>query len=170
MFPLIVFFFLAVPIIEIYLLIQVGQVVGAGWTILLVVLTAVIGVWLLRIQGLSTLTRAQRRLQENELPAREILEGMALVVAGAFFLTPGFFTDTIGFLLLFPPTRMWLASLVASRMVVSGAMHAHSIHGQPNPHQANPHQPNQGDPQPGRPRQRNDGDVIDGVKYHRDDD
>ncbi len=74
------------------------------------VLTAVIGVWLLRIQGLSTLTRAQQKLQENELPARELLEGMALVVAGAFLLTPGFFTDTIGFLLLFPPTRIWLAS------------------------------------------------------------
>jgi len=165
MFPLILFFFLAVPIVEIYLLIQVGQVIGAGWTILLVVLTAVIGVWLLRIQGLSTLTRAQRRLQENELPAREILEGMALVVAGAFLLTPGFFTDTLGFLLLFPPTRIWLASLVASRMVVSGSMHAHSLHGR-----ANQGQPDHGEPLQGRPRRHHDGDVIDGVKYHRDDD
>jgi UPF0716 protein FxsA len=165
MFPLIVFFFLAVPIVEIYLLIQVGQVIGAGWTILLVVLTAVIGVWLLRIQGLSTLTRAQRRLQENELPAREILEGMALVVAGAFLLTPGFFTDTLGFLLLFPPTRIWLASLAASRMIVSTALHGQPLHGQANPGQSNP-----GDPLQGRPRQNHDGDVIDGVKYRREDD
>jgi UPF0716 protein FxsA len=175
MFPLIAFFFLAVPIIEIYLLIQVGQVFGAGWTVLLVVLTAVIGVWLLRIQGLSTLTRAQRRLQENELPAREILEGMALVVAGAFLLTPGFFTDTIGFLLLFPPTRIWLASLVASRMVVSASMqgqsiHGQSIHGQSNRGQSNRGQSNRGDPLQGRPDQQHDGDVIDGVKYRRDDD
>jgi UPF0716 protein FxsA len=155
MFPLIVFFFLAVPIVEIYLLIQVGQVIGAGWTILMVVLTAVIGVWLLRIQGLSTLTRAQQRLQENELPAREILEGLALVVAGAFLLTPGFFTDSLGFLLLFPPTRIWLASLLASRMVVSASMHG---------------QPNHGDPLQGRPRPQHDGEVIDGVKYRRDDD
>jgi UPF0716 protein FxsA len=165
MFPLIVFFFLAVPIVEIYLLIQVGQVIGAGWTILLVVLTAVIGVWLLRIQGLSTLIRAQQRLQENELPAREILEGMALVVAGAFLLTPGFFTDTLGFLLLFPPTRIWLASLLASRMVVSGAMRAEAMHGQ-----ANQEPPNHGDPLQGRPRPHHGGDVIDGVKYRRDDD
>lgn len=143
MFPLIAFCFLLVPVVEIYLLIQVGQVIGAGWTIVLVVLTAVIGVWLLRVQGLSTLTRAQRRLQENELPAREILEGMALVVAGAFLLTPGFFTDTIGFLLLFPPTRIWLASLVVTRMVVSS-------------------------PIQGQSRRREDGDVIDGVKYHRE--
>jgi len=143
MFPLIAVSFLLVPVVEIYLLIQVGQVIGAGWTVVLVVLTAVIGVSLLRVQGLSTLTRAQRRLQENELPAREILEGMALVVAGAFLLTPGFFTDTIGFLLLFPPTRIWLAKLVAARMVVSASMQGQS-----------------------RPRQG--GDVIDGVKYHRD--
>ena len=145
MFPLIATLFLVVPIIEIYLLIQVGQVIGAGWTILLVVLTAVIGVWLLRIQGLSTLTRAQRKLQENELPAHEILEGMGLVVAGALLLTPGFFTDTVGFLLLFPPTRMWLVSRMASRMMVSASvnMHAHA--------------------------QRDD-DVIDGVKFHREDD
>jgi UPF0716 protein FxsA len=144
MFPLIATFFLAVPIIEIYLLIQVGQVIGAGWTILLVVLTAVIGVWLLRIQGLSTLTRAQRKLQENELPAREILEGMGLLVAGALLLTPGFFTDGVGFFLLFPPTRIWLVSLVASRMVVSTTIHGQAQRGP-------------------------DGKVIDGVKYHRDD-
>ena len=114
------------PIIEIYLLIQVGQVIGAGWTIFLVVFTAVIGVWLLRIQGLSTLTRAQQKLQHNELPAREILEGMGLVVAGALLLTPGFFTDTVGFLLLFPPTRIWLVSRMASRMVVSTPAHTHA--------------------------------------------
>lgn len=143
MFPLIAVCFLLVPVVEIYLLIQVGSVIGAGWTVVLVVLTAVIGVSLLRVQGLSTLTRAQKRLQENEIPAREILEGMALVVAGAFLLTPGFFTDTIGFLLLFPPTRIWLAKLGASRMVMSASMQ-------------------------GQPRPKQQADVIDGVKYHRD--
>ena len=143
MFPLIATIFLVVPIIEIYLLIQVGQVIGAGWTVLLVVLTAVIGVWLLRIQGLSTLTRAQQRLQENELPAREMLEGVALVIAGAFLLTPGFATDTLGFLLLFPPTRLWLVSIAASRMVVSTTMQ-------------------------GQPSSRRGDDVIDGVKYRRE--
>jgi UPF0716 protein FxsA len=144
MFPLITIIFLVVPIIEIYLLIQVGQVIGAGWTIFLVVLTAVIGVWLLRIQGLSTLTRAQQKLQNNELPAREMLEGMGLVVAGALLLTPGFFTDTVGFLLLFPPTRIWLVSRIASRMVVSTSVR-------------NPEHP------------RRDGEIIDGVKYRRED-
>jgi UPF0716 protein FxsA len=144
MFPLITVIFLVVPIIEIYLLIQVGQVIGAGWTIFLVVFTAVIGVWLLRIQGLSTLTRAQQKLQQNELPAQEMLEGMGLVVAGALLLTPGFFTDTVGFFLLFPPTRVWLVSRIVSRMVVSTSVRVDA------------HQPNQGD-------------VIDGVKYRRED-
>jgi len=144
MFPLIVVLFLAVPILEIYLLIQVGHVIGAGWTILLVVLTAVIGAWLLRIQGLSTLLRAQQKLRDNQLPASEILEGMALVVAGALLLTPGFFTDAIGFLLLFPPTRIALANLAASRIVVSGSAG-------------------------GAPRPPRNGDVIDGVSYRRED-
>jgi UPF0716 protein FxsA len=167
MFPFIVFLFLAIPIVEIYLLIQVGQVIGAGWTILLVVLTAVIGVWLLRIQGLSTLIRAQQKLQENQLPARELLEGMALVVAGAFLLTPGFFTDTIGFLLLFPPTRMWLATAAASRMVVS-SMHGQSMHGQ-SVHGDRVQGDRPGRPPQGNSGKRGDGNVIDGVNYHRED-
>jgi UPF0716 protein FxsA len=144
MFPLIAVIFLVVPIIEIYLLIQVGQVIGAGWTIFLVVFTAVIGVWLLRIQGLSTLMRAQQKMQQGQLPAREILEGMGLVVAGALLLTPGFFTDTVGFFLLFPPTRIWLVSRVASRMVVSSTVTVDA-------------------------HKRQHGDVIDGVKYRRED-
>ena len=144
MFPVITVIFLIVPIIEIYLLIQVGQFIGAGWTIFLVVFTAVIGVWLLRIQGLSTLTRAQQKLQHNELPAEEMLEGMGLVVAGALLLTPGFFTDTVGFLLLFPPTRIWLVSRMASRMIVSTPAHTDA-------------------------HQRQDSGIIDGVKYRRED-
>ena len=145
MFPLAFILFLAVPLFEIYLLIQVGDIIGAGWTVLLVVLTAVIGIWLLRLQGFSTLMRAQKRMQENELPAREMLEGVALVIAGALLLTPGFFTDAVGFLLLFPPTRIALVSLVASRMVIATSA---TMHG--NAHQ-------QGD------------DVIEGVRYRRDD-
>ena len=103
------------------------------------------------------------------------LGGLTLGVAGAFLLTPGFFTDTIGFLLLFPPTRIWLASLVASRMVVSASVQGQSIHGQSNRGQSNRGPPrtgqsNRSDPMQGRPGQHHDGDVIDGVKYHRDDD
>ena len=145
MFPLIAVVFLVVPIVEIYLLIQVGQVIGAGWTVFLVVLTAVIGVWLLKLQGISTLARAQRKLQQDELPAREMLEGMGLVVAGALLLTPGFFTDTIGFLLLLPPVRIWLIGRIAQRMVLATSVRVQGEH-----------------------HSRHD-DVIDGVKYRRED-
>jgi len=98
---------------------------------------------------------------------------MALVVAGAFLLTPGFFTDTIGFLLLFPPTRMWLATAAASRMVVS-SMHGQSVHGQSVHGDRVQGDRVQGDRPPGRPPRgnsgkRGDGNVIDGVNYHRED-
>ena len=117
MFPVITTIFLLVPIAEIFLLIQVGGIIGAPWTILLVVLTAVIGVRLLKIQGVSTLARAQNKMQTGQMPAQEMLEGMGLVVAGAFLLTPGFFTDTVGFLLLFPPTRVWLVSKISTSLM-----------------------------------------------------
>lgn len=97
--------FLVIPIIEVYLLIQVGSVIGAGWTVLLVVLTAVIGVNLLRQQGFSTLMRANDLMARGEIPAMEMMEGIFLAVGGALLITPGFFTDTIGFICLIPYTR-----------------------------------------------------------------
>lgn len=97
--------FLIVPIIEIYLLIKVGSIIGALPTVFLVVFTAVLGAFLIRIQGFATLRRGQQALARGELPAVQMLEGMALVVAGVLLLTPGFFTDTVGFLLLIPQLR-----------------------------------------------------------------
>ena len=107
-FPIILAIFLIVPLTEVWLLVTVGGVVGVGWTIFLVVLTAVIGASLVRSQGVTTLARSQDSLARGELPAVELLEGVALLIAGALLLTPGFFTDGIGFLLLVPPLRRWL--------------------------------------------------------------
>lgn len=101
--------FLLVPLVEIYFLIQVGEVIGAGWTVFLVVFTAVLGAWLLRLQGLTTLNRVQQCLQQGQLPAEALLEGLMLLLAGALLLTPGFVTDSFGFLLLVPPLRRTLA-------------------------------------------------------------
>lgn len=113
--------FLCIPLIEIYLLIQVGEVIGALPTIFIVVFTAVLGVALLRWQGLVTLTRVQAALARGELPAVAMLEGVFLLVAGALLLTPGFFTDAIGFLLLIPPLRQFLAqSLLLRGMFQTG--------------------------------------------------
>lgn len=102
--------FIAIPLMEIYFLIQVGSVIGAPSTIALVVVTAALGVALLRIQGVSTLTRMQTSLQRGELPAQTILEGVMLLLAGGLLLTPGFVTDCLGFLLLVPNLRQKLAA------------------------------------------------------------
>lgn len=101
--------FLLVPLVEIWFLIQVGRVIGAGWTVFFVVFTAVLGAALLRAQGLTTLQRVQASLEQGRLPAMELLEGLMLLVAGALLLTPGFVTDAFGFLLLVPPLRRQMA-------------------------------------------------------------
>ncbi|MAM71206.1 MAG: hypothetical protein CMP91_08710 [Gammaproteobacteria bacterium] len=110
--------FIIVPLAEMLLLFEVAERVG-GWTTLgLVVLTAVIGIQILKQQGLSTLTRANQRLNSGEMPAQEIVEGLFLAVGGAFLLTPGFITDTLGFLCLIGPTRrMFVKMLIRSGKV-----------------------------------------------------
>ena len=114
--------FIAVPILEMVVLIKVGQQIGALWTIALVLLTAFIGINLLRHQGLATLSRASWRIQAGQIPAQEMLEGILLAVGGALLLTPGFVTDTIGFLLLVPYTRQFFASRLMGRFkAFSGA-------------------------------------------------
>lgn len=113
-----VLLFLVTPLVEIYVLIEVGQVIGALSTVALCVLTAVVGGLLLRLQGITTLQRAQLSIARGEAPAMEMLEGVALAVGGGLLLTPGFVTDTIGFLCLIPWTRRPLIRLLLQRMVV----------------------------------------------------
>lgn len=120
-FPIFAFFFLVVPIIEIYLLIQVGSIIGAMSTILLVIATAVIGAYLLRQQGLSTLSRFQSSLANGVMPAKEMLEGILLLVGGVMLMTPGFVTDTMGFLCLLPFSRHFLVDQMLKRSAISGA-------------------------------------------------
>ena len=158
MFPVITAVFLLVPIVEIFLLIHVGGIIGAAWTILLVVLTAVIGVRLLKIQGVSTLKRAQNKMQTGQMPAQEMLEGMGLVVAGAFLLTPGFFTDAVGLLLLLPLTRAWLVGKIVTSFMSSGRF------------VQTPFSSSEGAPlDPTIRKSTNDDNVIDGVNYTRED-
>ncbi len=120
--PFLFLLFLVVPIVEIYLLIKIGSQVGAATTIAIVVLTAIIGAALVRIQGFSTLMRAQSQIAHAKVPAVEVMEGVALVVAGALLLTPGFFTDAFGFILLTPPLRRLIIARLAKRspMMSSG--------------------------------------------------
>lgn len=114
-FPLFFVLFLVIPIIEIFFLIKVGEVIGAFPTIILVVLTAVIGAALLRQQGLSTLARFQQNISTGKLPAQEMVEGILLAVGGALLMTPGFVTDTMGFLCLIPMSRQAIAKTIIKR-------------------------------------------------------
>jgi UPF0716 protein FxsA len=113
--------FVIVPLLEIYLLLKVGSLVGVLPTVLLVVATAVLGAWLVRRQGMSALARVQGALDRGELPAVPLLEGAMLLVAGALLLTPGFFTDVLGFLVLVPSLRGAAARWLLARLVVHGS-------------------------------------------------
>ena len=117
---LILLLFIAVPIAEIVIFIEAGDLIGLWATLLMVVLTAIVGTAILRHQGMSALRRAEAALQRNELPMEEVVTGICLLVAGALLLTPGFLTDSIGFALLAPPFRRFLGSLVFHHFVNSG--------------------------------------------------
>jgi len=107
--------FLLIPILEIYLLIKVAGLIDWLPTIALVVLTAVIGASLLKSQGAQTYLRFNQSLSEGRVPANEILEGVALLIGGALLLTPGFFTDMIGFFCLLPITRRPVVTFIVNR-------------------------------------------------------
>lgn len=136
--PYLLLLFIAIPIVEMWLLISIGRHIGALLTISLVVATAVIGVHWLRQQGFSTLLKLNERLSAGELPAREITEGVIITVGGALLLTPGFATDALGFACLFAPTRGLLVKTLFSRIqngvmenaMSSGSMSSNSMSGQ----------------------------------------
>lgn len=107
--------FIAVPIVEMWILIQVGGEIGALPTIGLVVLTATIGLSLLKRQGLSTLMSARAKMDQGRIPAGELVSGVMLAVGGALLLTPGFVTDVVGFLLLIPATRRCVLRQIIER-------------------------------------------------------
>jgi len=118
-FQILLLLFLLVPVIEIYLLIEVGSMIGAIYTILLVVLTAVVGAALLRWQGFTTFQRVREAMARGEVPAIEMMEGVVLLLCGALLLTPGFFTDAVGFLALIPAVRRHFILEVIKRQSVS---------------------------------------------------
>ena len=108
--------FLAVPIIEIALFIQVGGLIGLFPTLAIVVLTAVLGTWMIRTQGLREMANLRNSFNELRDPTEPLAHGAMILVAGALLLTPGFFTDAFGFLLLFPPFRRRAFNWARSRV------------------------------------------------------
>ena len=106
---------LLVPIIEIYLLIKIGSQIGAITTILLIFVTAVVGVYYAKYEGLNTLKSGFIQLSKNESPTYEMLSGAAIAFAALLLIVPGFATDVIGFLLIFPITRKIIFNGVSKR-------------------------------------------------------
>jgi UPF0716 protein FxsA len=114
--PILLLLFIIVPIVEIALFIQVGGWIGLWPTIGCVVLTAIVGTFLLRLQGMQVLRQAQQSLQNDRIPVDSVVHGAFLLAAGLLLLTPGFFTDAVGFALLIPPVRLLMARAVWQRL------------------------------------------------------
>lgn len=111
-----IFIFVAVPLLELVILLRIGQWIGLGPTVALVVATGVVGAALARQQGLRAFLAVQRELAEGRLPGRSLLDGLSILVGGAFLLTPGVLTDLLGFSLLIPASRRWLQRLARNRL------------------------------------------------------
>lgn len=107
--------FLVIPIIELYLFVQVSSAVGFGSALFWIVAVSVIGAWLVRREGMGALRRANAKVSQGEVPTDELINGILIVFAGALMLTPGFLTDAVGLLLLLPPTRALLRVSLRSR-------------------------------------------------------
>jgi UPF0716 protein FxsA len=121
---LLVALFILVPLVEIYVIIQVGQAIGAWWTILLLVLDSIFGSWLIRHEGGRAWRALREALNSGRMPARELADGALILIGGTLMLAPGFVTDAFGILMILPVTRplfrRLLTGLVANRLVVIG--------------------------------------------------
>lgn len=124
--------FVIIPIAEISVFMAVGEHIGLGTTLLLALLTAILGGAIVRHQGMQTLRDIQKSVESGGMPLGELFDGACLIAAGATLITPGFVTDTIGFLLLIPPVRNAIKAALKARMstAVSTASHPHDHHGQ----------------------------------------
>jgi UPF0716 protein FxsA len=114
---LLVILFIVVPIAEIYVIIQVGQEIGALWTVLILIADSLIGARLLSWQGRRAWGAFQSAMAAGRIPHREVLDGVLIIIGGAFLLTPGFLTDAVGLLLLIPPTRAAFRRLLTRMML-----------------------------------------------------
>lgn len=115
--PLLILFIL-VPLIEIGLFIQVGGAIGLGWTLAIVLGTAILGSWLVRQQGAMALDQLRHSFNALNDPTEPLAHGAMILFSGALLLTPGFFTDAVGFALLLPPVRRWVFRKLSARVTV----------------------------------------------------
>ena len=123
MFPLLIVLFITIPIVELFVILQIGEAIGVWWTIGLLIADSILGSMLMRSQSRAAWRRFNETLAAGRPPARETIDGVLIIFGGALLLTPGFVTDAFGLVLLLPPTRAIVRSLLvrrfAGRMVVS---------------------------------------------------
>jgi UPF0716 protein FxsA len=127
-----VLLFIAVPIAELFVIIQVGEAIGVWWTIGLLIADSVLGSMLMRAQGRVAWRRFNEAVQVGRVPAREVLDGALVIFGGALLLTPGFITDIFGLILLIPPTRALVRAVLTRRLahrMVASATRTRARHG-----------------------------------------
>ena len=117
MFLLLLIIFIVIPVIEVSLFIEIGSFIGSFNTILLIFTTALIGVYFVRQQGISTYSKLYNQLQNQEAPIQTMFEGLVILISGILLITPGFFTDALGFLGLIPLTRVIFIKIVANSVL-----------------------------------------------------
>jgi UPF0716 protein FxsA len=128
---LLIILFIVVPIAELYVIIQVGQLIGVVPTLILLLADALLGSWLLKHEGRSAWRRFNQALAERRFPGKEVIDGVLVVIGGTLLLTPGFLTDIFGLLLLLPPTRA-IARRVLKRLTI-GRFAVVGLGGSPSP-------------------------------------
>ena len=116
MFAALALLFLVVPFVELFVLIQVGQTIGTLPTIGLLVVVSVVGAWLVKKEGLGVIRRAQEQVHRGQVPGKEMVDGVLILLAGALMLTPGFFTDIFGLALMVPPVRAALRAAASTQL------------------------------------------------------
>lgn len=115
MFKKLLVIFIVVPLLELYILIKIGQLLGAEVTITLVVVTGILGAVFVRAQGFSLIAKIKHELNEGELPHKRLLEGICILASGLLLITPGLLTDLAGFMLLIPPLRIRLINILLNK-------------------------------------------------------
>ena len=169
--PYVLLLFIAMPIVEIALLLRVGEAFGWLPTLLIVIVTAVIGSAMLRQQGLATLNTARQRMDSGELPAQQLLEGVLIMIGGVLLLTPGLVTDACGFICLIPFTRQWLAARISARAIVGFGGAGATVDGGPEKQfRGRTSGVERGPVNPSSRQGSNSGDIIDGDFKRIDDD
>ena len=123
MFGLLAILFLVVPIVELYVIVQVAGSLGVLETIALLIVVSLVGAWLVRHQGMAIWRRAPREMAEGRMPDRSLLDGLLVLMGGALLLTPGFVTDAVGLMAVFPPTRTLMRTALRRRFAGRISVH-----------------------------------------------